>query len=66
MKRFKITNKNILSIGKSALISLGAIGFVLVLKTAFPMDDFSILQTSVTTSISAFVIASMYKFVSNE
>lgn len=52
--------------GRSALISIGAIGFVVGLKLAFPMEDLSVLQTTVVTAVSGFVIASVYKISSNE
>jgi hypothetical protein len=44
---------------KSALISLGAILAVLLLKTLFPAEDFTTLQAVVLTGVSGFIINTM-------
>lgn len=61
--RFSLTAENVPSLLKSAGISVGAVVSVLVLKFAFPENDFGMFQTAVLTAVCAWVVNTLKEFV---
>lgn len=65
--KFSLTEANVPSLFKSALISMGgillALSFLFLIEYLLPTSDFSAVRTAITTGIAAFLINLIKEFV---
>lgn len=61
--RFILNEANYPSLLRSALIAVGAIGFMVGLQLAFPLEDLGVIRVAVITAISGWMINTLKELV---